>query len=127
MLTRRGTRASEGVLLLRRNVRSHKDNENSLEKTVAAEDVITEEEEHVARNDVNDSSNQVAATSSLTAQSYSTRNMWQFLIYSIFDVQVLHGAVKDVREQGCSIRKTCAKYKIGRNRLVKYVIFINPE
>lgn len=53
MLTRRGTRASEAVLLLRRNVRSHKDNENILEKTVAAEDVITEEEVHVARNDVN--------------------------------------------------------------------------
>ena len=52
MLTRRGTRASEAVLLLRRNVRSHKDNENILEKTVAAEDVITEEEEHVARNDM---------------------------------------------------------------------------
>jgi hypothetical protein len=99
MLIRRGTRASEAVLLLPRNVRSHKDNENILEKAVAAEDEITEEEEHVARNDVNverdayDSSNQVAATSSLTAQSYSMRNLWQFLIYSIFDVQVLHEAL----------------------------------
>ena len=77
MLTRRGTRASEAVLLLRRNVRSHKDNENILEKTVAAADEISEEEEHVESNDVNverdayDSSNQVAATSTLTAQSNS--------------------------------------------------------